>query len=77
MIAALYVETGGCYFGLPSLHWGKALGDFLRMEDGYHTKEERKRAVKTGICQRLSKRQRAATPVEFRDLLIGIAETAI
>lgn len=60
---------------LPSLRWGPASGDFTRLE-GYHSAEERRRAVKTGICQRLSKRQRAATPIEFRDLLLSIARTA-
>lgn len=58
---------------LPSLKWGPAPGDFVRMEEGFHSKEERARAVKTGACQRLSARQRAATPIEFRDLLISIA----
>ena len=61
---------------LPSLRWGRAEGDFLRLDDGFHTAEERARAVKTGICQRLSKRQRAATPIPFRDLLLSIAATA-
>lgn len=28
-----------------------------------------------GDCQRLSKRQRAATPIEFRDVLIGMARS--
>jgi len=41
----------------------------------YNSEEERKRMVKTGICQRLSKRQRATTPSEFRDLLLSIART--
>lgn len=74
---------------LPSLDWGRADGEFLPMEHGFHSKEEReqwkrtgeapayiKRATKTGICQRLSKRQRAATPEEFRDLLLEIARSA-
>src|SRR5690606_32922988 len=74
---------------LPSLEWGAAEGDFLPMEHGFHSAEERahwkatgeapayiKRATRTGICQRLSKRQRAATPIPFRDLLLSIARTA-
>lgn len=61
---------------LPSLAWGRAPGDFVRLDDGFHSKEERVRAIKTGACQRLSKNQRAATPLPFRDLLIGIAMTA-
>jgi hypothetical protein len=57
----------------PSLAWGAARGDFLRLDEGFHNAEERRRAIRTGICQRLSKRQRAATPSEFRDLLIALA----
>ncbi len=62
---------------LPSLAWGSAPGDFLRLDDGFHSAAERARAVKTGACQRLSKKQRAATPPEFRDLLLSIARSAI
>lgn len=58
---------------LPDLKWGRAPGDFVRLDQDFHSKEERARAVKTGACQRLSKRQRAATPIEFRDLLISMA----
>jgi hypothetical protein len=61
---------------LPSLRWGKAPGDFVRLDVGFHSAEERRRAVKTGACQRLSKNQRMATPPEFRDLLLSIARTA-
>lgn len=60
---------------LPSLKWGKAEGNFDLLDEGYHTKEERARKIKTGICQRLSKKQRLATPLEFRDLLISIAKS--
>lgn len=34
------------------------------------------RAAKDGVCVLLSRKQRAATPIEFRDLLISIARTA-
>lgn len=61
---------------LPSLAWGKAPGDFVRLDEGFHSKEERARAIRTGACQRLSKNQRAATPLPFRDLLLSIAATA-
>lgn len=61
---------------LPRLDWGRADGDFLKLDDGFHSLQERARAVKTGMCQRLSKRQRAATPETFRDLLLSIARTA-
>lgn len=59
---------------LPCLRWGSS-GQRLRLDDGFHSAEERRRAVKTGRCRRLSHRQRAATPPAFRDLLISIART--
>lgn len=65
-----------CGVDLPELKWGRASGDFVRLDEGFHSKEERARAVKTGARQRLSQRERAATPVEFRDLLLSIARTA-
>jgi len=34
---------------------------------------ERARLIKTGICQRMSKRQRAEMPAEFADKLIDLA----
>lgn len=62
---------------LPMLKWGAADGDFVRLDVGFHSAEERARAVRTGACQRLSAKQRAATPEPFRDLLISIARTAL
>lgn len=59
---------------LPDLKWGKC-GKRLRLDEGYHSTEERRRAVRTGICQRLSKRQRAETPIPFRDLLLDLARS--
>lgn len=61
---------------LPSLRWGRAPGDFVRIDGGSHSADELRRAIKTGACQCLSARQRAATPPEFRDLLLSIARTA-
>jgi len=60
---------------LPSLDWTKP-ASLVRLDEGFHSKEERRRARRTGICQRLSYRQRAATPVGFRDLLLSIARSA-
>lgn len=57
---------------LPSLQWGSC-GIRERLDEGFHSKEERRRAVRTGVCQRLSKNQRSATPQPFRDLLLSIA----
>ena len=59
---------------LPRLS-ARASGDFVRLDEGFHSPEERKRAIKTGACQRLSKHQRAATPTEFRDVLITMARS--
>ena len=60
---------------LPSLRWGKARGRFDLLDEGFHSKEERARKIKTGICKRLGKRERAATPVEFRDVLLSMARS--
>lgn len=60
-----------CGIALPELVWGKSTSK-VRLDDGYHSKEERRRAIRTGICQRLSKRQRTETPIAFRDLLISL-----
>lgn len=61
---------------LPSLKWGSS-GQRIKFEDSFHSAEEWRRAVKTGRCQRLSKRQRAATPIPFRDLLLSMARSAL
>lgn len=57
-----------CGVPLPSLTWGRSRKR-LQIKEG----DDRARLIKTGVCQRLSKRQRAATPIQFRDLLIAIA----
>ncbi len=54
------------------LIWGKCWDKKQRLDDGFHTADERRRATKTGICQRLSKRQRLSTPVAFRNMLIDL-----
>jgi hypothetical protein len=62
---------------LPSLKWGSANGDFPWLSNlEFNTEYGRRRAIRTGVRQRLSKRQRSATPPEFRDLLLSIAATA-
>ncbi|HEV8639420.1 MAG TPA: hypothetical protein VG370_34865 [Chloroflexota bacterium] len=60
---------------LPELHWGPASSG-RRLDDGYHSAEERRRAVRTGAGTRLSSRQRAETPLPFRDQLLAIVATA-
>ena len=60
-----------CGVPLPQLIWGKGSSRIL-LDDGFHSAEERRRMRKTGVCQRLSKRQRTETPEAFRDLLLTI-----
>lgn len=59
---------------LPSLIWGSC-GKRLRLDDGYHSADERRRSIKPGVYQQISKRQRSATPEPFRDVLLSIAAT--
>ncbi len=63
-----------CGVALPALKWGSS-GIRERLDEGFHSKEERRRAVRTGVCQRLSANQRAATPIPFRDLLLEMARS--
>ena len=59
---------------LPELRWGPSEAT-IKLDDGYHSAEERRRATKTGAVQRMSKRERTATPHPFRDLLLSIARS--
>lgn len=56
---------------LPDLQWGKSVSK-ITPRPGRDLKKE----IKRGAIERMSKRERAATPLDFRDLLIGIARTA-
>ena len=60
---------------LVEMQWGSC-GKRALLDDGFHSTEERRRAIKTGICRRPSTRQRLPTPLPFRDLLLSIARTA-
>lgn len=57
------------------LKWGPSPSG-IRIDPGFHSAKERRRAVRTGVCQRLSKRQRIITPAKFRNLLLAIARSA-
>lgn len=61
---------------LPSLPWGSC-GVRGRMDEGFHSTEERRKAVKRGAVERLTKAERIVTPPAFRDLLLSMARTAI
>lgn len=58
---------------LPSLLWGPSVG--VRIDEGFHSAEERARARAAGIgpIARLTNRELVETPRPFRDLLISIA----
>lgn len=58
-----------CKIKTPELCWGLTPNK-IRLDEGFHSKEERARLIKTGVCQRLSERQRNETPIKFRNLLI-------
>jgi hypothetical protein len=60
---------------LPELDWSIPPPSVARLDAGFHSKEERARAVKTGICQRLSKQQRLETPEPFARVLIAMARS--
>ena len=64
---------------LPYLRWGKSPAQ-AKLDAGFHSAEERAQAKNNGWERNskefLSHRERAATPIPFRDLLIQIAETA-
>ena len=55
------------------LKWGRCPGK-IRIEEGFHSPEERKRLIRTGVCQRLSVKQRTITPIPFRNLLISMVK---
>lgn len=64
---------------LPSMRWGSSAaicrtGRYALSPN--MTPQQRARAIKTGIVQRLSHAQRKATPLLFRDLLLSIARSS-
>jgi hypothetical protein len=60
---------------LPSLRWGE-FSSGIKLDDGYHSAAERRRGKKSGIIERMGDRERAATPLPFRDLLLSMARSA-
>ncbi len=62
---------------LPRLQW-RARGEFEKIDGGYHSSADRQRAKEAGTVRNgtLSARQRAATPLEFRDVLLTMARSA-
>lgn len=62
-----------CGVPLPELIWGPSQGE--RLDEGFHSTEERQRLRAAGQQprKRLSRRECVHTPIPFRDLLISIA----
>lgn len=59
---------------LPVLNW-KGGGSFIRLDEGFHSKEERRKHQKMGVVSRLRKAERAATPLPFREVLMTMARS--
>lgn len=61
----------------PELKWGRFRGG-VRLDEGFHSKEERDMARAKGIKprKRTSALTNKLTPAPFRDLLVSIASTA-
>lgn len=59
---------------LPSLAWGASAAT-LKLDAGYHSASERAAARASGALatERMSKKERLATPLPFRDMLLDIA----
>lgn len=62
-----------CGVQTPTLRWG--VSPRRAVVSPTASAEERRRIIRRGTVERLSKRQRASTPVEFRDVLLGIARS--
>lgn len=62
---------------LPILRWGPSEAR-VKLDAGFHSAEERRKAARrVGTIERMGKRERAATPDAFRDLLLSIARGAV
>jgi len=58
----------------PELLWGPSEA-LIGQGETHATEEARRRAQRTGACQRMSRKERLATPIAFRDTLLAIART--
>jgi len=74
---ATWLYAVGCE--LPSLTWGPARVG-VRLDRGFHSREERQRVrgprLPADVLEgRLGKRERSATPLPFRDVLLAMARS--
>lgn len=66
---------------LPSLKWGPS-AKRVRLDQGFHSAEERRafmrppKGLRAEQREQMGKRERAATPLAFRDLLLSMARSA-
>lgn len=68
---ATWLYAVGC--DLPALEWGRSRG--IRLDQGFHSADERRRAPSFRPHPRISARECAATPPAFRDVLLGMARS--
>jgi hypothetical protein len=63
---------------LPAFIWGPSVAT-ARIDEGFHSSEERRAARARGdvALPRLTDRERAATPLPFRDALLDIARSCL
>lgn len=63
----------GVDIDFKELKWGPS-NKKVKLDDGFHTREERQQKIREGYkpVEKLSKKERIATPIEFRDLLISL-----
>lgn len=59
---------------LPSLRWGSS-GTRGRLDEGYHSAQERRARQRRGVVDVMPKSQRAVTPQPFAELLLSMART--
>jgi hypothetical protein len=59
---------------LPSLKWGPS-SNRVRLDAGFHSAEERRKATSAPCVERLCKHEHEETPAEFRDLLLSLARS--
>ncbi|MEI6481044.1 MAG: hypothetical protein WCO19_01935 [Candidatus Saccharibacteria bacterium] len=69
---ATWLYAVGC--DLPSLVWGPSAAG-IRMDPGFHSKEERRAAIRLGTIARMPRKERSATPLPFRDVLLTMARS--
>ena len=59
----------------PPLAWGRSAAT-VKLDDGFHSAAELRRGRKSGMTERMGKRERMGTPPAFRDLLLSLARGA-